>query len=81
MKKKGFIVVDMERCKTYLVVDKTQVAKLLGVNARTIYKWFKTRDVYIERKWLIANGYELVRSERGAKEFKRGNDGDDLIGK
>ena len=63
---KGFIAVNKLEGKWYVVSDSSDVARMIGVDRITIWRWFKDDVKKVEYKgWIIVKGYELVKSSRG----------------
>lgn len=71
MQSKGFIVVQMRDKLTYLVMDCSTIAVLVGAHARTVRKWFSGNEKFhIYKDWMITKGYEVIKSKRGGQGFK-----------
>jgi len=66
MESNGYIVIDFETKRGYVIRDAKVVAKMVGISTTTFWRRMSEGGVMENKRWFIRKGYEYVKSNRGS---------------
>jgi hypothetical protein len=66
---KGYLLINRQNGKGYVVTDSSDVGRILSVDRVTIWRLFKASQVVEYKEWIIVKGYDVIKSSRGKRNF------------